>query len=476
MQVTETLNDGLKRKLSVVIPSTDLNSRLATRLGQLKDQANIKGFRPGKVPATYLKKVYGKSAMAEVMQDAINSTVSETLTQRSERAAAQPKVDLPEDQGTLNKVLDGEADLAFDVSYEVLPAVDIMEFKGLSLDRPVVEISDEEVEKELQRVFRQNRGYEPKGDDATVGDGDNLGISFEGKIDGKGFSGGSSDHAHLIVGAGEFIPGFEEQLLGMKKGDTRAVTVTFPADYQQASLQGKTAVFDVTVLHIDAPRAGEINDDFAKTLGLEGIDALKTAIREQMGTALASMSRQALKRQILDALDEGHKFAVPEQLVDAEFESIWQRVKHEVEEHGRTFEDEGTTEEEAREQYRRIAERRVRLGLVVAEVGNRNKVEVSEDEHQQALIAEVRRFPGQEQQVYDYYRKNPAALAGLRAPVFENKVVDFIAELATQTDKPMSREALARLIQDEGDELPDEHHHDHDHDHDHDHEGHDHDH
>ena len=467
MQVTETLNEGLKRKLSLVIPKTDLTSRLETRLSELRNQANIKGFRPGKVPATHLKKMYGKSAMAEVMQDAINATVGTALTERAERAATQPKVDLPEDQSTINKVLDGESDLAFDVSYEVLPAVALMDFSTLKLDKPVVEITDEDVQKEMQRVFRQNRGYEAKPDDGVVEQGDNLGLSFIGKIDGKAFPGGTSDHAHLIVGSGEFIPGFEEQLVGMKKGETKQVNVTFPADYNNAELQGKAATFEVTILHIDAPAAGELNDEFAKRLGLETVDALRTAVREQMTNALGSMSRQALKRQILDSLDEGHKFPVPEQLVDAEFDTIWQRVEHEVTDHGKSFEDEGTTEADAREQYRKIAERRVRLGLVVAEVGNTNKIEVTEDEHQQALIAEVRRFPGQEQQVYDYYRKNPQALAGLRAPVFENKVVDYIAGVATQTDKKMSREDLAKIIQDEGDDVPAEHHHDHDHDHDH---------
>ena len=459
MQVTETLNEGLKRKLSVVIPKSDLASRLDVRLDELKDRANIKGFRPGKVPATYLKKVYGKSAMAEVMQDAINATVSDALTERSERAAAQPKVDLPEDQGVLNQVLEGNSDLAFDVSYEVLPAVELMDFKGLALDKPVVDIEEADVDKEMNRVFLQRRGYEQKGDDGVVEQGDNLGLSFVGKIDGKPFPGGTSDHAHLIVGSGDFIPGFEEQLVGMKKNETRAVGVTFPDDYQNEELRGKKAEFDVTVLHIDAPNAGELDDEFAKKLGLEDLAGLREAVREQMGGALQSMSRQAIKRQILDALDEGHKFDVPQQLVEAEFNTIWERVRHEVEDHGRSFEDEGTTEEEARAQYQKIAERRVRLGLVVAEIGNKNDVQVTEEEHQQALIAEVRRFPGQEQQVYDYYRQNPQALAGLRAPVFENKVVDFVAELATQSEKKMTREELARIIQDEGDDVPEEHHH-----------------
>ncbi|MDR3470961.1 MAG: trigger factor [Devosia sp.] len=475
MQVTETLNEGLKRKLAMTIPAQDLASRLDAKLAEIKDKAVLKGFRPGKVPVTHLKKVYGRSAMTEVMQDAINNGVNETLQQRAERAAAQPKIDLSEDQTELNKVLDGEADLAFDVSYEVLPPVQLMDFSAIAYNRPVVEIADSELETELQRVFRQNRGYEDKGEDAVVANGDQLGISFVGKIDGETFAGGSSDHAHVTVGSGEFIPGFEEQLIGVKKGETKEITVTFPADYQQENLAGKTAQFEVTVLHIDAPKAGELDDDFTKTLGLENVEALREAVKAQMRTALDSMSRQHVKRQILDALDAGHRFDVPEQLVDAEFDQIWQNVQHEIENHGKSFEDEGTTEAEARAQYRKIAERRVRLGLVVAEVGNANKIEVTDDEHQQALIAEVRRYPGQEQQVYDFYRKTPQALAQLRAPIFENKVVDYVTGLGKATDKPMTREELAKLIQsDEFDVDGDDHDHDHDH-HDHgDHDHHDH--
>jgi trigger factor len=466
----------LKRKLNVSIPASDLVARLDQKLEEVRGRAQIKGFRPGKVPMSHLKKVYGKSAMADVMQETINSSVGETLTERGERAATQPKVDLPEDQQKINEVLNGQADLDFAVSYEVLPKVEVMDLKSIHLDRPVVELTDDEVETEVQRFFRQERGFEVKGEDGVVENGDMLGLSFNGTIEGKPFEGGSAEHAHVTVGVGEFIPGFEEQLIGMKKGETRTVTVTFPADYAQADLAGKQAKFETTVLHIDAPKAGELNDEFAKTLGLENVAGLRDAVRSQMRAQLDGMVRQAMKRQVLDALDEGHKFDVPEQLVEAEFNTIWDRVKHEIEHHGRSFEDEGTTEEAAREDYRRIAERRVRLGLVVAEIGNLNKVEVTEDEHQQALIAEVRRFPGQEQQVYDYYRKNPAALAGLRAPVFENKVVDFVTELAQSSDKPMSKAELNKLISAE-DEVPDEHMHSHDHGHDHDdHEGHDHEH
>lgn len=459
MQVTETLNEGLKRKLSVTIPAKDLVTRLDAKLEELKGQANIKGFRPGKVPTAHLKKVYGRSAMSEVMTDAINSTVSDTLEGRKERAAAQPKVDLPQDQAVINEVLDGKADLAFEVEYEVLPPVTLMELKGVKLNKPVVEISDAELDAEVKRVFNQNRGFTDKGDGAVVADGDRLGLSFVGKIDGVAFDGGTSDHAHLTVGSGEFIPGFEEQLVGMKKGETREIEVTFPADYGNAELAGKKATFEVNILHVDGPNDGELDDDFAKRLGLDSVQALRDAVKAQMQAANESMSRQHVKRQILDALDEGHKFDVPAQLVDAEFDTIWQRVVHEIEHHGRSFEDEGTTEEAAKEQYRKIAERRVRLGLVVAEIGNQNDVQVSDEEHQQALIAEVRRFPGQEQQVYDYYRKNPQALAGLRAPIFENKVVDYIASLGDVTEEKVTRDELAKLIQADEDDVPEEHHH-----------------
>jgi trigger factor len=459
MQVTETLNEGLKRKLSVTIPASDLNSRLDAKLAELKGQANIKGFRPGKVPTAHLKKVYGRSAMSEVMTDAINSTVSNTLDERKERAAAQPKVDLPQDQTLINEVLDGKADLAFEVEYEVLPPVELMDLKGLKLTKPVVEVTEEEIDAEVNRVFAQNRGYTDKGDGAVVEQGDRLGLSFVGKIDGVEFPGGKSDHAHLTVGSNEFIPGFEEQLVGQKKDETRTIKVTFPADYGQAELAGKEATFDVTVLHVDGPNDGVLDDEFAKRLGVEDVATLRNTVKEQMDAALDSMSKQHVKRQILDALDDGHKFDVPAQLVDAEFATIWQRVEHEVQSHGKSFEDEGTTEAEAREQYQRIAERRVRLGLVVAEIGNQNEVQVTDDEHQQALLAEIRRFPGQEQQVYDYYRQNTQALASLRAPVFENKVVDYVGGLAEQTEKKMSREDLAKLIQADENDVPEEHHH-----------------
>lgn len=462
MNVTETLNEGLRRKLDVTIPASVLASKLEEKLDEVRGKVQLKGFRPGKVPASHIKKIYGRSLMSEVLQDSINDTVTKTLEERSEKAATQPEIDLSEDQAVINRVLDGEADLAFSVSYEVLPPVKLMDFKKIEIEKPVVEVTDADVDKEVKSFFKNNRGYEDKGDDAVVADGDRVGISFVGKIKGEPFEGGSADHTHLVIGSGQFIPGFEEGLIGMKKGEEKTVKVTFPKDYQNAELAGKKADFEVKMLHVDGPKADvKLDDEFAKTLGLEDLAALKKAIREQMEAQLSSLTQQRMKRLVLDALDEGHKFDVPEKLVEAEFEAIWNRVKHEVEHHGKTFESEGTTEEKAREDYRKIAERRVRLGLVVAEIGNVNEITVSEEEHQQALINEVRRFRGQEQQVYDYYRKNPQALAALRAPIFENKVVDFVAELAKVTEKKVTREELAKLVSEgeEGFDIDNDHNH-----------------
>lgn len=464
MQVTETLNEGLKRKLDMVILATDLSSRLDAKLDDMKGKANIKGFRPGKVPLSHLKKTYGRSAMSEAMQDAINDSIQAALAEREERAAAQPSIDLPEDADKLNAVLDGSADLEFGVSYEILPSFDLMDFKTIKIEKPVAEPEEEEVDREINRLFSERREYEAK--DGKAADGDRVAMSFVGKIDGEAFEGGASEGAQLVLGSGQYIPGFEEQLVGLKKGDKKEVKVSFPDDYTNSELSGKDAVFDVEVLSVEGPKEqGEIDDEFAKSLGLDDLAALKKTMSEQIETSLNSLTNQRVKRLVLDALDEGHKFDLPEQLVNAEFETIWGRVTHEIEHHGKTFEQEGTTEDEAKATYREIAERRVRLGLVVAEIGNKNEIEVTQEEHQQALIAEVQRYRGQEQQVYDHYRNNPEALAGLRAPVFENKVVDFVKELAQMDEKKVSRNELVKLVELLEEEGPISSSHDHDHDH-----------
>ncbi len=460
MQVNETLNEGLKRALDMSIPAAELSQKLDAKLNELKDQVNLKGFRPGKVPFAHMKKVYGRSVMGDVMQDAINTGVQSTLDERNEKAALQPKIDLPEDEGALDKVFAGEADLEFSVSYEILPEVKLGDFKSIKVERPVVEIDEEDVQQQFDAIVEQNRPYEAKAEGEAAAEGDRVNIKFLGKVDGEPFEGGASEGSPLVLGSNTFIPGFEEQVVGLKVGDEKVVEVKFPEDYRAENLAGKDATFDVEVLAIETATDVEVDDEFAKNLGLESIDQLREMIKDQIGGQFTSMSDQRTKRLVLDALDDMHKFDVPEQLLDQEFNAIWDRVMHDIEHHGRSFEDEGTTEEKAKEEYRAIAERRVRLGLVIAEIGNANEIEVTEQEHQQALIAEVQKYPGQEQQVYDYFRNNQQALAGLRAPIFEDKVVKFVTELAEVTEKTVSKEELVKLVEESQEEDLEPHNHD----------------
>lgn len=488
MQVTETLNEGLKRKLDMSIPAAELNEKLDAKLNELKGRVQLKGFRPGKVPFGHLKKVYGRSAMSEVVREAMNSGIQKTLEEREEKPAQQPEIDLTEDEEALNKMLAGDADLDFSVSYEVLPAVEIMDLSKIEIERPVMAVPDAEVDEQFERFVEANRPFEAK--DGAAAEGDRVTMDLEGRIDGEPFEGGSGEGSQLVIGSNQFVPGFEEQLVGVKAGDTKQVTITFPEDYSAEHLASKEAVFDVKVTAVETPSTSEIDDTFAQSVGVESLDKLREAIREQIGQQYMSLTNRHVKRLVLDALDEGHKIDMPERLIASEFETIWGRVMHEVEHHGRKFEDEGSTEEEARKDYQRIADRRVRLGLVLAEIGNRNEIKVTDEELQQALIAEVQRFPGQEQQVYDYYRNTPEALANLRAPIFENKLIDYVISQAKVTDKTVDREALMALAEDDqallSRENPPDHsghvhgddhgheHHDHDHDHDHGDEEHDH--
>ena len=460
MQVNETLNEGLKRALDMSIPAAELSQKLDAKLNELKDQVNLKGFRPGKVPFAHMKKVYGRSVMGDVMQDAINTGVQSTLDERNEKAALQPKIDLPEDEGALDKVFAGEADLEFSVSYEILPEVKLGDFKSIKVERPVVEIDENDIQQQFDAIVEQNRPYEAKAEGEAAAEGDRVNIKFLGKVDGEPFEGGASEGSPLVLGSNTFIPGFEEQLVGLKVGDEKVVEVKFPEDYRAENLAGKDATFDVEVLAIETATDVEVDDEFAKNLGLESIDQLREMIKDQIGGQFTSMSDQRTKRLVLDALDDMHKFDVPEQLLDQEFNAIWDRVMHDIEHHGRSFEDEGTTEEKAKEEYRAIAERRVRLGLVIAEIGNANEIEVTEQEHQQALIAEVQKYPGQEQQVYDYFRNNQQALAGLRAPIFEDKVVKFVTELAEVTEETVSKEELVKLVEESQEEDLEPHNHD----------------
>ena len=447
MQVNETLVEGLKREFTVVVPATELDERLNTRLTQLRDEVRIKGFRPGKVPVNHLRRLYGRSAMAEIVQGILSEVARDTLTGRGERAALQPDFKLSEDEGEAEKVLRGEADLAYTMSYEVLPKVELGDFKSISVERPVADLSEEEVDAELKRLAETARTFSPKAGKAESGD--RLTISYIGKVDGVPFAGGTDENAMVLLGGSAMIPGFAEQLEGVSEGEEKTITVTFPEDYGARNLAGKEASFDVTVKEVAAPDEVTLNDDLAKRLGLEFLDQLRDTIRQQLQTRYGIQTRQKVKRQLLDQLDAMHGFDLPPKMVEQEFDNIWRQVTSEMGQTGKTFEDEATTEEKARDEYHKISERRVRLGLVLSEIGERNKIEVTEAEVQRALSAQLRQFPGREKQLVDYYRANPDAVASLRAPIFEEKVVDYLLELVKVTDKPVSREELMREDEDE---------------------------
>jgi trigger factor len=452
MHVTETVSEGLKRELKVVVPAAELENRLGAKLDDLKARVRINGFRPGKVPAQHLRRLYGRAVMAEIVQDLVSETSERAVTDRAEKPAFQPNIVLPEDKAEIEAVMEGRADLAYTLRFEVLPEIQLPDFSKISVDKEVADVTDQEVDEALQRIAAANRPFTPRQEGEAAETGDRVRIDYAGRIDGEPFQGGSAEDAELELGSGQFIPGFEDQLVGARAGETRTVEVRFPEDYGAKHLAGKEARFDVTVKEVLKPGEVELNDEFAQNLGMESLDKLRQAIRDRIAQDYAGASRQKLKRRLLDALDRITTFALPPTLVDQEFESIWRQVQGDLERSGKSFADEGTTEEAARADYRRIAERRVRLGLLLAEVGRKNDIRVGDEEVQRALVERVRQFPGQEQAVWDFYRKNPAALAELRAPIFEDKVVDYVLELADVRERTVPREALFADPEDENTE------------------------
>jgi trigger factor len=450
MQVTETLSEGLKREFRVVVPAADLDARVNERLGELKDRVRLNGFRPGKVPVAHLKRVYGRSAMAETIETMVRETNAKIVTDHGFRLATEPKVTLPSEQAEVESLITGRSDLAYTVAIELVPKIELADFKSIKLERYTADVTDAEIDEAVNRIAEQNRPFAAKGEDASAEKDDRATISFIGKIDGNAFEGGTGEDIAVHLGSGTFIPGFEEQLVGAKPGETRTVKATFPANYMNKDLAGKDAEFEVTVKSIETPQPVTVNDAFAKTLGLDSLAKLRDAVKERLARDHAVASRQRVKRALLDRLDERHKFEPPPSLVEQEFENVWKAVLGDLQGQGRSFADEGTTEEKAKEEYRAIAERRVRLGLVLAEIGERNAIKVTDEEMNRALVERARQFPGREQEIWNYYRNNPGALAGLRAPIFEEKVVDFLIELADLSEKKVSREELYK--DDEGEE------------------------
>jgi trigger factor len=442
MQVTQTLSDGLKREFKVVLPAKDLADRLAAQLEDLKDKVQIKGFRPGKVPASHLRRVYGRSVMGDLVQELVNEGNRKIIEEHKVKLAMQPEIIFPEDKEKVEAIMEARGDLEYSVKVEVLPEISVGDFSGIAVTREVAEVPDAEVDEAINRMASQNKPYAPKTDGAKAASGDRVVIDFVGKIDGVPFDGGTGTDIPVDIGSASFIPGFEDQLIGVKNGDTLVITASFPDNYSAPHLAGKAATFDTTVKAVEEPGEVKIDDEFAKGFGLEDLAKLKDAIKGSILNEWQSVARRKLKKQLLDALDTQYNFELPPTLVEQEFNGIWSNVEQEMKASGKTFADEETTEEEARADYKKIAERRVRLGLVLAEIGEQAKVQITDEELTQGVIERARQFPGQEKMVWDFYRKNPQAMAEIRAPIFEEKVIDHILASAKVTDKSVSKDEL----------------------------------
>jgi len=442
MQVTETLSEGLKHEFKISVPASDLDAKAGAKLVDLKDKVRINGFRPGKVPVAHLKKVYGRSVMAETIDQTIRDTNTQLFSDRGFKLATEPKITMPSEQAEVEELLSGKTDLTYTVAIEVVPAIALADFKTFQVEKPVADVTDADVEEAIKRIADTNRGYAAKADGAKAESGDRVTINFKGTINGEAFEGGTGEGIQVVIGSNTFIPGFEEQLIGIGANETRTLKVSFPKNYMSEKLAGQPAEFETTATAIEAPQDIAIDDEFAKTLGLESLDKLKEAARERLVAEFAGATRQRVKRALLDRLDEAHRFEAPPSLVEEEFNLMWNSVKAEMDSAGKTFADEDTTEDKAKEEYHKIADRRVRLGLVLSEIGEKNKISVTDDEVGRAVIERARSMPGREKEVWDYYRSNAQALAQLRAPIYEDKVVDFILELANVTEKKVSREDL----------------------------------
>lgn len=446
MEVTEQSAEGLERRFTVKVPASELDAKLSARLADIKGRVNLKGFRKGKAPLPFLKKMYGKGVMSEILQEIVNETSFKAFTDRNLKPATTPH---PHLTGDIEKVIDGQADLEYSVHAEILPEFEPMAVDGLALKRPVADVADAEVDEAAQKLAEQYRDYEPRASSAKAKEGDLLVIDYVGSIDGAEFKGGRGEGQNVVLGSGSLIPGFEDQLIGAKAGSDVEVKVSFPADYGAKELAGRDAVFAVTVKEVNAPKDVVVDDEFAKKLGLEDLADLKKRLRERLENEYRGMSRNHVKRALLDKLDAGHDFDLPKSMVEAEFRQIWAQVENAE----RDEEDKDKSEDDLKEEYRKIAVRRVRLGLVLAEIGRRADVQVPQDALQRAVQeqaireAQMLAMQGQQvtpSQVLKFYQQNPQAVAQIRAPLFEERVVDFILERSNVTDKKVSKEELMK--------------------------------
>ena len=442
MQIVEKSGEGLSRVFGVTVPAADLGEALEARIAEITPTLNIKGFRPGKVPTAHVRRLYGKALMSEVVEKTLNETTQKVLEDNKLRPAGDPDL---KPEADMEAVIEGKADLAYEIAVDVMPDFEPIDVSTLSLKRPVYEPTDKEVDEALAELAKQNRTYEEKtGKTVKAKAGDMVVIDFLGKLDGVAFEGGAAEDAELVLGSGQFIPGFEDQLVGAKPGDEVKVKVTFPENYQAENLKGKAAVFDVKVKAVKAPVEAPADDALATRLGIESLEKLRELLKGNLEREYAGASRFKLKRALLDQLDTKHDFPLPPKMVEAEFAAIWQQVEQDKEAGQLPPEDIKKSDKKLREEYRKIAERRVRLGLVLAEVGRANDVQVTDQELTQAMREEALRYGPQAQQIFDLFRQNPNAQAQLRAPIFEDKVVDLIVSKAKVEDEQVSKEELLK--------------------------------
>jgi trigger factor len=442
MQIVDKSGEGLSRVYGVTVPMADLTEKLEARIAEITPTLNIKGFRPGKVPTAHVRRLYGKALMSEVVEQTLSETTQKVLQDNKLRPAGDPDL---KPEGDMNQVIEGKADLAYEIAVDVMPDFEPVDPATLSLKRPVYEPTETEVDEAVAELAKQNRTYETKtGKTVKAKDGDMVVIDFVGKIDGVAFEGGAATDAELVLGSGQFIPGFEEQLVGAKPDTDVVVKVTFPETYQAETLKGKEAEFEVKVKEVKAPVETTADDAFAEKLGVENLEKLRELLKTNLEQQYAGASRFKLKRALLDQLDTKHDFPLPPKMVEAEFATIWQQVQQDKEGGGLPPEDAEKTDEQLQSEYRKIAERRVRLGLVLAEIGRANNVQVTDQELTEAMRQEAMRYGPQAQQIFDLFRQNPNAQAQLRAPIFEDKVVDLIVEKAKVKDQKVSKDDLMK--------------------------------
>ncbi|GIK47915.1 MAG: trigger factor [Hyphomonadaceae bacterium] len=437
MQLTERRSEGLLRVYDVVVPAAELQQQLNAKIAEVQPRIRLNGFRPGKVPTSHIRKVYGAGMMQDIINETVQRTTREGLEKANARPASEPSLDLKSD---IDKVVAGQEDLQFELSLEVMPEFEPADLKTISIKRPVAPVADEQVEDQLNEIAAANRGFEDK--DGAAVEGDAVIIDFVGRIDGEAFEGGAATDAQVVIGSKQFIPGFEEQLIGAKAGEERILTVTFPEDYPAANLKGKAAEFETKVKTVRAPKEGAPDDAWAAQLGFESLNAVKDALRQRIESEHKQQSRAKAKRQLFDKLDELHDFELPPRMVEAEFNQIWRQIEQDRAQGRLDPSDEDKSEDELKTEYRDIAERRVRLGLLLAEIGRAHKIEVSDQEVAQAISAQARNFPGQERQIFEAYQRNPQLVAQVRAPIYEEKVVDYVMELIGVSDETVDRETL----------------------------------